>query len=114
MNRNNFWIHLTVAVVIISMAAILGQVRNWRSTLRSGSPNTVKSTPKPIAVKRPAQATFTTLTPRQPLTSAPYAIRSLRSFDAENLGGVPAVSYRLTSTFKICKRKTSASAIKTA
>ncbi|MDQ3089081.1 MAG: hypothetical protein M3Q78_10870 [Acidobacteriota bacterium] len=46
-----------------------------------------------IAVKRPAQATFTTLTPRQPLTSAPYAIRSLRSFDAENLGGVPAVSY---------------------
>ncbi len=55
MNRNNFWIHLTVAVVIISMAAILGQVRNWRTTLRGGSPNSVKSTPKPIAVKRPAE-----------------------------------------------------------
>ena len=43
-----------------------------------------------IAVKRPLQAGFTTLTPRQPLTSAPYSIKSLKSFDAENLGGTAA------------------------
>ncbi len=55
MNRKNFWIHLTVAVVIISMAAILGQIRNLRSSLRTGLPATIKSTPKPIAVKRPAE-----------------------------------------------------------
>ena len=46
-----------------------------------------------IAVKRPAQGAFTTLTPRQPLTSAPYSIKSLKSFDAQNLGGIPAISY---------------------
>ena len=46
-----------------------------------------------VAVKRPAQPTFTTLTPRQPLTSAPYSVKALKSFDAENLGGVPAVSF---------------------
>jgi len=55
MNRNNFWIHLTVAVVIISMAAILGQVRNWRSSLRGDSAKVIKSTAKPIAAKRPAE-----------------------------------------------------------
>ena len=46
-----------------------------------------------IAVKRPAQVAFSTLAPRQPLTSAPYSIKSLKSFDAENLGGVPASSF---------------------
>lgn len=35
-----------------------------------------------IAVKKPADATFTTLTPRQPLTSAPYSIRSLNAENA--------------------------------
>lgn len=50
-----------------------------------------------IAVKHPAQGTYTTLSPRQPLTSAPYSIRSLKSFDAENLGGVPAGSYLQTN-----------------
>ncbi|MFN2392862.1 MAG: S8 family serine peptidase [Pyrinomonadaceae bacterium] len=51
MNRNNFWIHFCIAVLLITFAAILGQIRHIRSTLLN-SPTTMKSTPKPIAVKR--------------------------------------------------------------
>lgn len=40
-----------------------------------------------IAVRPAGGGAFTVLAPRQPLTSAPYAIKSLKSFDAENLGG---------------------------
>ena len=29
MNSNNFWIHLGIAVVIITLAAVLGQIRQW-------------------------------------------------------------------------------------
>jgi len=51
MNRKNFWIHLGIAVVLISLAAIVGQVARWKSTLRQTTnvPNTIK---KPNAVKR--------------------------------------------------------------
>ena len=37
-----------------------------------------------IAVKRPAQGTYITLLPRQPVTSAPYSIRSLNTANADN------------------------------
>ncbi|MEP6704481.1 MAG: hypothetical protein ABJB34_06730, partial [Acidobacteriota bacterium] len=50
-----------------------------------------------IAVKQPAQGTFTTLTPRQALTSAPYSIKSLKSLDAENLGGMAATQFVQTT-----------------
>jgi len=53
MNRNNFWIHFSVAVVLITFAAILGQIRHLRSTLLS-SPTASKSVPKPTAIKRSA------------------------------------------------------------
>ncbi len=33
MNRNNIWIHVGIAVVLISMAAVLGQIGRWRSGL---------------------------------------------------------------------------------
>ncbi|MDQ4122496.1 MAG: hypothetical protein M3209_13750 [Acidobacteriota bacterium] len=52
-----------------------------------------------IAVKSPADAGFTTLEPRQPLTSAPYSIRSLQAtsalsaVDSTNLGGFAASQY---------------------
>jgi thermitase len=36
MNRNNFWIHLGIAVVLITMAAIIGQMDRWQSMLRQG------------------------------------------------------------------------------
>ncbi|MEP7148969.1 MAG: S8 family serine peptidase [Acidobacteriota bacterium] len=35
MNRNNIWIHLGIAVVLITLAAVLGQIRLWETTLRS-------------------------------------------------------------------------------
>lgn len=44
--------------------------------------------------------TFTTLTPRQPLTSVPYAVRSLNATIADNatqLNGQPAAQYVLTN-----------------
>jgi hypothetical protein len=30
MNRNNFWIHLGIAVVVITFAAVLGQISRWQ------------------------------------------------------------------------------------
>lgn len=54
-----------------------------------------------IAV-RPGAATgndpFTTLNPRQPLTSVPYAINAQIAVNAERLGGIAASSYLLNTT----------------
>lgn len=54
MNRNNFWIHFGIAVVIITMAAVLGQIRRWETSLKKPvSPaGSIKSAPKPVAQKR--------------------------------------------------------------
>ncbi len=55
MNRNNIWIHLGIALVIIGIAAMIGQVRNWQLTKTNTSSEAVKkakSVSKPIAVKR--------------------------------------------------------------
>lgn len=52
MNRNNFWIHLCIAVIVIAFAAVLGQLRMWQSKPFFSMNAPVKSTPKPIAVKR--------------------------------------------------------------
>ncbi len=55
MNRNNIWIHLGIALVIIGIAAMIGQVRNWQLTKTNTSTEAVKkakSVAKPIAVKR--------------------------------------------------------------
>lgn len=38
-----------------------------------------------IAVKKPAEGSFTTLSPRQPLTSAPYSLRTLSAASADSL-----------------------------
>jgi Chaperone of endosialidase len=50
-----------------------------------------------IAVKHPADSNYTTLSPRQKLNSAPYAIQSLKASDASNLGGVAAGQFVLTT-----------------
>ena len=54
MNRRNIWIHITIAVVLITMAGILGQLRRWQSSLGSFKNNqtTTKATPKSTAVSR--------------------------------------------------------------
>ncbi|MCA1590997.1 MAG: hypothetical protein LC734_11570, partial [Acidobacteria bacterium] len=33
MNRNNIWIHVGIATVLITLAAVLGQIDRWRSAL---------------------------------------------------------------------------------
>ncbi len=54
MNRNNFWIHFGIAVILITFAAVIGQLRHWESVLRQATPATaeIKVATKPIAVKR--------------------------------------------------------------
>jgi thermitase len=53
MNRNNFWIHLGIAVTLIAMAAIFGQIKRWQSALNVRAPeNKVKPASKPLTVKR--------------------------------------------------------------
>ena len=51
MNRNNFWIHLGIAVVIITLAAVLGQIRQWENSLRP----TTATTPPKIKTPPPAR-----------------------------------------------------------
>jgi thermitase len=34
MNRKNIWIHVTIAVILITFAALFGQIERWKSALR--------------------------------------------------------------------------------
>jgi len=52
MNRNNFWIHFCIAVIVVSFAAVLGQLRLWQSKPFFSRNTATKSTPKLIAPKR--------------------------------------------------------------
>jgi thermitase len=54
MNRRNIWIHITIAVVLITMAAVLGQFRRWQSSLGSFKANQTasKQVPKSLSVNR--------------------------------------------------------------
>ncbi|HQZ95438.1 MAG TPA: S8 family serine peptidase [Pyrinomonadaceae bacterium] len=49
MNRNNIWIHVGIAVVLITLAAILGQIDRWRAVL--------KQTPSTVAQKQTSSTT---------------------------------------------------------
>jgi subtilisin family serine protease len=53
MNRQNIWIHITIAVVIIASAAVLGQIRRWQSSIGMFRDKTAtRQTPKPATVNR--------------------------------------------------------------
>ena len=53
MNRNNIWIHICIAVVLVTMAAVWGQIRRWQSNkVHVSTEKSVKNTPKPVAPKR--------------------------------------------------------------
>ncbi|MBK9216932.1 MAG: hypothetical protein IPM59_15310 [Chloracidobacterium sp.] len=45
MNRNNIWIHVTLAVVLVVFAAVLGQIERWRATLAVPTPPQTKALP---------------------------------------------------------------------
>ncbi len=50
-----------------------------------------------IRVKRPSEMTFTTLLPREKITSAPYSIQAAKATNALFLGGVAANQFVLTT-----------------
>lgn len=54
MNRSNIWIHLGIALVIIGIAAIVGQLRNWQVNVSQQNEIRSESQSRPIAVKRSA------------------------------------------------------------
>src|SRR5215203_2953412 len=56
MNRNNIWIHVGIAVVVITLAAVLGQIRVWENSLsstRTSSRGTFMAPPPPPVYKGP-------------------------------------------------------------
>jgi thermitase len=52
MNRNNIWIHICIAVVLITMAAVWGQIRRWQVRTVDFTQKSEKIAPKPVAPKR--------------------------------------------------------------
>ena len=44
MDRNNIWIHIGIAVVIVTLAAVLGQIRRWETSLSSPVTTVVRVT----------------------------------------------------------------------
>ena len=53
MNRNNIWIHIGIAVVIVTLAAVLGQIGRWESSLKANkTPVTDSKANVPAAEKR--------------------------------------------------------------
>jgi subtilisin family serine protease len=55
MNRRNIWIHISIALVIIGVAALAGQISRWKSATRTIiSEKTSKVPTKPIVVQRSA------------------------------------------------------------
>jgi len=65
-----------------------------------------------IGVKKPADVAFTVLTPNQPVTSEPYAIRSEAAgsadlaLDSQKLGGLAAAQYVLTGDARLSDSRT--------
>ncbi len=54
MNRNNIWIHVGLALIVVVFAGVLGQIDRWRNALRSTSDRT--QTVKPMTTTRSLQA----------------------------------------------------------
>lgn len=62
-----------------------------------------------IRVFNPATSNYITLTPRQPITSSPYSIQTIRASvatNAENLGGVPASNFVQTNDSRLTDART--------
>lgn len=54
MNRSNIWVHVGLAVVLVTFAAVLGQIDRWRVSLRSNSDQKIVLRPSkgPLAEKK--------------------------------------------------------------
>ena len=56
MNRNNIWVHIGIAAVLISFASVIGQIDLWRAGLRVQDTTPVSRTnvAKPVTTARSA------------------------------------------------------------
>ncbi len=52
MNRNNFWIHLGIAVIVITFAAVLGQISRWQFSRHTVLLEKRSNIEKPLVTKR--------------------------------------------------------------
>ncbi len=53
MNRNNIWVHIVLAIVLVGMAAVIGKVSRWRDSIKTANQETSsRVAPKPVAVPR--------------------------------------------------------------
>ncbi len=52
MNRNNIWIHVLIAGVLVTFAAIFGQIDRWRSSLKEFRTKPVQTVQKPKTAAR--------------------------------------------------------------
>lgn len=81
MNRNNIWIHVSIAVVLVTIAAVLGQVDRWRTSLKVSDvtkrPSTVEKT---VDLKTDANSVPEVLVRFKPGVS----LDQVRSIAAEN------------------------------
>lgn len=48
MNRNNIWIHVGIAVVLITLAGVLGQIERWKSALNQDKLTRTVTVKKPV------------------------------------------------------------------
>jgi len=51
MNRNNIWVHIGIAAVLVTLAAVIGQIDRWRSALKGPEPRITKAVPPPPLTK---------------------------------------------------------------
>jgi len=54
MNRNNIWIHVGIAAVLITMAAVLGQIERWKSALNVSLADRTAKTAERVEIKKNA------------------------------------------------------------
>ncbi|MBX3296520.1 MAG: tail fiber domain-containing protein [Acidobacteria bacterium] len=91
------------AIVELDPVMVTGGI--FTAELNFTAPEAFDGSPRwlEIAVKRPSDPEFTTLSPRQPITSTPYSLKSLNAEIAETalnstqLGGVAASQYVVTT-----------------
>ena len=56
MNRNNIWIHVGLAVVLIAIAAVLGQIDRWKAALNVPNSESPRRVEKQITIGKTAGA----------------------------------------------------------
>ncbi len=53
MNRSNFWVRLTIVAIVVTFAAVIGQLERWRTSLRPAVQRTSNLHKPPRKPKRP-------------------------------------------------------------